>query len=71
MRYCPSLIDTTLYRKSCLLTMDQHCTGKFPCAMLARHIDQVQDNIADYFPVQSCSWAMGQHCTGKQFSCAT
>ena len=36
--------------------------------MLA-HIDQ--DNIADYFPVESCSWVVGEHCTGKQFSCAT
>ena len=24
-----------------------------------------QDNIADFFPVQSCSWAMGQHCTSN------
>ena len=33
---------------------------QFSCAMLA-NIDQ--DNIADYFPVQSCSWTVGQHCT--------
>ena len=36
--------------------------------MLA-HIDQ--DNIADYFPVQSFSWAVSQYCTGKHFFCAT
>ena len=24
-----------------------------------------QDNIADYFPMQSCSWAVGQHCIGN------
>ena len=30
--------------------------------MLA-HTDQ--DNIADYFLVQTCSWAVGQHCNGN------
>ena len=42
-----------------LLTMGQQYTGNFLVQCWP------QDNIADYFPVQSCSWAMGEHCTGS------
>ena len=61
----------------CLRRIGQHCVYDIPIEEklsvnhrpTLAHIDQ--DNIADYFPVQSCSWAVVEHCTDTQFSCAT